>query len=83
MITIKTGNEQFNPILADINISEYNAIDKITIFNYHGKNVIEQQFSNNSTSVQMDVSSLFPDMYFVQLGDGPYSEMEKLIIGDK
>lgn len=83
MITIKTENEQFNSILADINISKHNAIDKITIFNYYGKKVIEQQFRNNSTSVQMDVSSLFPGMYFVQLGDGPYSEMEKLIVGGK
>lgn len=55
-------------------------IKEVKIYTQSGKLVKQQLFSNNSSQVPMDVSSLTAGVYFVEVSDGKYKETQKLVI---
>jgi hypothetical protein len=56
------------------------SIKMVTILDANGSVKKQQQFSGITKTVQLDVSSLLPGIYFVQISDGQYSETQKLVI---
>jgi hypothetical protein len=78
-ITITSGstNEQYSKIGEAGNNG---FIKEVKIYASSGKIVKQQQFSNNASQVQMDVSTLAPGIYFVEISNGQHAETHKLVI---
>lgn len=56
-------------------------IKEVKIYTSSGKLVMQRQFSSNSSVVQMDISSLTPGIYLVEVSNGQHTETHKLVIG--
>lgn len=80
-ITI-TSNVRSNKYSKVGEVDKNEFIKEVKIYTSSGKLVMQRQFSSNSSVEQMDVSSLSPGVYFVEISNGQHTETHKLVIGD-